>query len=339
MSTLLALLILVSTTTYHTIQVDGNLQDWTSDELVIPDAPNDCAVTGNEIYGIYMTWDANYLYVGASYKLQNKALLILLDRGIGKGVHDINNLNWYPRNFQFFGMNADIIIALWNADLGTGGVREITGEIINNRMNTRPFPGVLVQNRAVSGDSGGIEVALPFSSLFPDGIPEGAKIKAVSVIAGSDNEGGVESAPDNPWVRPFQASAIRRIVEIILDSNTDGVPDENVRPVEVTDTLFTEEKILKISRFDLSQRSAKIGEIINIELSVTDYTSLDVAVYTERGELVKRFSMQNAEPDRIYSFAWDLKNLSSTYVPQGMYIIVIKAGEYVREKKAVFVYR
>lgn len=332
-------LFLIGNLTYKTIQVDGNLEDWTLDESVIPDAPNDCAVTGNEIYSIYMTWDANYLYVGASYKVQNKALLVVLDRGVGKGVHDINNLDWYPRNFQFFGMNADILIALWNADLGTGGVRTITGEIINNKVRTVPFPGVLTQNRAISGDSGGIEVALPFTSLFPEGIPQGASIKAVSVIAGSDNEGGVESAPDNPSVRPYQASAIRKIVQITLDSDGDGIPDEGVRPVDVTDTIYTEEQVLKISAFDLSQRSARIGETIRIEVSVTDYTNLDIAIYTERGELVKRFVTQNAEPGSKYSFDWDLKNQSGNFVPQGRYIIVVKAGEYVREKKAVFVYR
>ncbi len=337
MSLLLAISLLIGQT-YKTIQVDGILNEWTEYELVIPDAPNDCAVTGNEIYGIYMTWDANNLYIGASYKLQNKALLIVLDRGIGKGVHDINNLDWYPRNFQFFGMNADILIALWNADLGTGGVREITGQLVNNRIKTNPFPGVTNFNRALPGDSGALEVALPFAQLFPNGMPEGAEIRAVVLIAGSDHEGGVESAPDNPWIRPYQASSVRKIVRVKLDQNGDSKPDEEVFPTEASEVTYTEEKVLKIKTFDLSQRSAKIGETIDITLEVTDYTSVEVSIYTEKGELVKKYSLQNATPENPYTFSWDLKDLSSSYVPQGIYIIVAKAGNYVREKKAVFVY-
>ncbi|MDI6851702.1 MAG: hypothetical protein QMD82_07210 [bacterium] len=331
--------ILIFTQTFRTIEVDGALSDWTQDELVIPDSPIDCAVTGNEIYGIYMTWDTTYLYVGASYKLQNKALLIVLDRGTGKGVHDINNLDWYPRNFQFFGMNADILIALWNADLGTGGVREITGEVVNNTVKTRPFPGVMINNSATPGDSGGIEVAIPFSQLYPGGFPAGASIKAVALIAGSDHEGGVESAPDNPWIRPFQASSVRKITHIVLDSNNDSQPDEGVYPREIAEIIYTEEKTLKISKFELSQRAAKTGENIDIIVSVTDYTNLDVAVYNERGELIKRFSSPNAIPNEEYTFNWDLTDLTGITVKQGIYIIVVKAGEYVREKKAVLVYK
>lgn len=330
---------LIFTQTFRTIQVDGNLSDWTQDELVIPDSPTDCAVTGNEIYGIYVTWDANYLYIGASYRLQNKALLIVLDRGTGKGVHDINNLDWYPRNFQFFGMNADILIALWNADLGTGGVREITGEVVNNRTKTRPFPGIMIQNLATPGDSGGLEVAIPFSQLYPEGFPQGATIKAVSLIAGSDHEGGIESAPDNPWIRPFQASSVRKITRILLDSNNDGLPDEGIYPKDAAEIIYTEEKTLKISRFELSQRAARIGENIDIKISVTDYTNLDIAIYNEKGELKKRFSSLNAIPDEEYSFNWDLKDYSGNFVNQGTYIIVVKAGESVREKKAVLVYK
>ncbi len=333
------LTLLLFSQTYRTIQIDGNLSDWTQEELVIPDSPTDCAVTGNEIFGIYLTWDANYLYIGASYKLQNKALLVVLDRGTGKGVHDINNLDWYPRNFQFFGMNADILIALWNADLGTGGVREITGEVVNNRIKTRPFPGVMIQNRATPGDSGGIEVAIPFNQLYPEGFPKGATIKAVALIAGSDHEGGIESAPDNPWIRPYQASSVRKITRILLDANNDSMPDEGVYPKDVAEIVYTEEKTLKLTKFDLSQRAARIGETINITVSVTDYSNLDIAIYDEKGSLKKRFASFNANPDEEYTFTWDLKDLTGNFVNQGTYIIVVKAGESVREKKAVLVYR
>ncbi len=332
-------LILVVASTYHTISVDGNLEDWSAEELVIPDSPTDCGVTGNEIYGVYITWDNNNLYIAGSYKLQQKALLIVMDRGIGKGVHDINNLDWYPRNFQFFGMNADILVALWNADLGTGGVREITGEIVNNRVRTLPFSGVTVQNHALPGDSGGIEVALPFSSLFPGGFPASAKIKVVALIAGSDHEGGVESAPDNPTIRPYQASPVRKFVELTLDSDGNGVPDSGAVPVNVARLVEVPEQALKISRFDLSERSIRMGDNLDVTVEISDYASIDVSIYDEYGRLMAKKVWQNGFPGQSYTYTWNLRDMSGKEVPQGIYIVVVKAGEYVREKKAIFVYR
>ncbi|MEO0258680.1 MAG: hypothetical protein ABIM32_04550 [candidate division WOR-3 bacterium] len=337
--TFLLSLILLGATTYKTIQVDGNLDDWGFDELVIPDSPTDCPVTGNEIYGVYVTWDRNNLYVACSYKLQQKALLVVIDRGIGKGVHDINNLDWYPRNFQFYGMNADILIALWNADLGTGGVREITGEVVNNRVRTLPLPSVSVQNKALPGDSGGIEVSLPFSSLYPSGIPNGASIKIVALIAGSDHEGGVESAPDNSAIRPYQASPVRRFVEICIDADSNLLPDSGVVPVAVKKIVEIPEKPLKISTFQLSQRSIRIGESVDIDIEISDYANIDVSIYDEYGKLVAKRIWQNGVPGQIFRYSWDLKDLSGREVKQGIYIVVVKAGEYVREKRAIFVYR
>jgi len=338
MSLFLALSLVLGST-YHTIQVDGKLDDWSEEELVIPDSPTDCGITGNEIYGIYVTWDKNNLYIACSYKLQQKALLIVLDRGIGRGVHDINNLDWYPRNFQFYGMNADILIALWNADLGTGGVREITGEIVNNRVRTAPFPGVTIQNNAVPGDSGSIEIALPFSTLYPEGLPQGGGIKLVGLIAGSDHEGGIESAPDNAGIRPYQASPVRKFLFLALDSDSNGVPDSGVVPVQVGSVVEVPEKPLSISKLSLSQRTAGPGETIDVDLEITDYASIELAIYNDRGELVAKKIWQNGEPGTTYSYSWNLKDMAGKDVPQGIYIIVVKAGQYVREKRAVFVYR
>jgi len=330
--------------TYNSnISIDGKINmgtEWYEDELVIPDSPNDCATVGNEIYGIFLTWDRENLYIAASYEVQNKALLVVIDAGRDRGVHDINNLDWYPRNFQFFGMNADIVIALWNGDLGTGGVREITGEVIQNRIHTIPLSNISVQNTAFSGDSGGIEVKIPWSSLYGSNtVPPGLNIKLVGLIAGSDHEGGIESAPDNKYIQLYQSSPIRTFAQVIVDSDNDGIPDDSVSPVSVTSIINTPEKTLKISLFQISKRTILPGEKAIFKIQVTDYSSISFSIYDERGNLIFEKILENAEPDREYSFEWDGRDMSGRDVPQGFYIVMIKAGEYVREKKAIAVIR
>lgn len=337
------LLMLVALTYNYGISIDGKIDlgtEWHDDELIIPDSPNDCATVGNEIYGIFLTWDSENLYIAASYEVQNKALLIVLDAGRDAGVHDINNLDWYPRNFQFFGMNADILIALWNGDLGTGGVREITGEVIQNRIHTTPLQNISVQNTAFSGDSGGLEVKIPWSSLYGSNtVPPGLSIKLVGLIAGSDHEGGIESAPDNKNIQLYQSSPVRTFARVVIDSNNDGIPDDSLSPVSVTSIVNIPEKTLKISLFQISKRTILPGEKTTFKIKITDYSSLSLSIYDERGNLVFQKNLENAEPDREYSFEWNGKDMSGMDVPQGFYIVMVKAGEYVREKKAIAVIR
>jgi len=57
LTALLMLALMVSTavaTTYHSITIDGNLTDWQPDEMMEADGP----------YTLYLTWDANNIYLG-----------------------------------------------------------------------------------------------------------------------------------------------------------------------------------------------------------------------------------------------------------------------------------
>ncbi|MCD6130483.1 MAG: hypothetical protein J7J61_00030, partial [Candidatus Hydrothermae bacterium] len=71
----------------------------------------------------------------------------------------------------------------------------------------------------------------------------------------------------------------------------------------------------------------------------TDYSSITFSIYDEGGNLIFEKILENAEPDREYSFEWEGRDMSGRDVPQGFYIVMVKAGEYVREKKAIAVIR
>ena len=212
--------------------------------------------------------------------------------------------------------------------------------MIQNRIHTIPLSNISVQNTAFSGDSGGIEVKIPWSSLYGSNtVPPGLNIKLVGLIAGSDHEGGIESAPDNKYIQLYQSSPIRTFAQVIVDSDNDGIPDDSVSPVSVTSIINTPEKTLKISLFQISKRTILPGEKAIFKIQVTDYSSITFSIYDEGGNLIFEKILENAEPDREYSFEWEGRDMSGRDVPQGFYIVMVKAGEYVREKKAIAVIR
>ncbi len=320
------LLLIVFSFTYHTISLDGNLSGFDDDELVYQDAAYDSYWQGNELYGVYVTWDRSNLYLGVSYKVQNNAVLLVLDPGRNRGVNDINNLDWYPRNFQFYGMNADILCALWNADLSTGGVREILA-----KDRTQPLRGVEIINNGASGDSSALMVKIPFSVIYGDnGIPVGVKLKLVALIAGSDHSTGGDAIPDNENIGT--SSAIRRYIQITLDSNMDSVPDDSIEVSRVTEVVTYPKRMLKLSQFDILPRKLEAGFPLTVNFRVTDYSFAKLYIMSENGKKIYEKYFDSLEPENLNTFTWS----PSPSLPQGIYFVVINLNDIVSEKKAFF---
>jgi hypothetical protein len=317
-------------TTYHTISIDGDASDFDDDEIVLTDPPDDSYWTNNEIYAIYLTWDAENLYVACDYKVQDNALLVVIDAGRERGVWNINNLDWYPRNFWFVGMRADILIALWNADLSTGGVRELDLE------RTYPLSGVNIHNSAVSGDSGTIEVSLPWSSLY-EIFPQNLTLKLVALIAGGDHSAGGESAPDNESIGRGSSNEIRTFLEVKVDGNGDGIPDDSVSPKGVSRIVSYPRITLKFEDIKLSSKLLKPGDSLRISFRLTTPAHVAIRIFNERGKMIREF--QDFIGDKTVNFVWDGRDREGQSVPMGIYIIELVAADAVRKKFAVALIR
>lgn len=122
----------LAATTYHTIAIDGRTADFSPDELVVNDPIGDSFwnVPPNEIDNLYLTWDSLNLYVGCDYVVSGNALVIYLDADAdqGLGILNADRLDWYPRDFRFRGARPEFLIALWDANYSSGGVRKIQGD-------------------------------------------------------------------------------------------------------------------------------------------------------------------------------------------------------------------
>ncbi len=320
---MLSILLAISlvSVTYHTITVDGEIEDFSSDELIIPDSPSDSRWGSmNEIFNIYLTWDSTTLYVGADYVVQYNALLIAVDFGDAPGDYGLNDLDWYPRNFSFRGMKPRILIAVWNSDQPTGGVRKLLG---NGRTEVLSGANFVVGAR--SGVRGGLEASIPFSSAFSSGrLEPGATVKIVALIAGGDNSTGGDAAPDNQLIGA--PNVINRFAEIPVDSDSDGVADEGVMPDSAVRIVEIPPISLKLTAFDLSKRILRPGDGLTVSFAFTENLDGTVNLYDEAGNKIdsKDFS---AEPDDTLNVTF-----STDALPPGIYFIEIKTANFVDRK-------
>jgi len=225
---------------YTTPIIDGDLSDWDLDELRVDDPTTDSAWgAGNEFDNLWVTWDLVNLYVGIEYTATNNAMIVYFDMGITGGETDFNSGNGYtgayPRNITFNSSDdIDLMIASWN--------------------NGSPWIWNIVDNASI--DIGGscliagtttAEIAIPwiqiYGDILPCVVPTATNIKAVGVIAGGDDWGACDSAPNNVDTNgdggPDHLSVLWATT---VDSDFDCIPD-NEPPVPVVLSTFTAEYV------------------------------------------------------------------------------------------------
>jgi|GEM_PF-644844 len=320
--------------TPHSVQVDGEISDWQADELIIDDGIGDSWwQQDNEIDRIYMTWDSLYLYIGARYSVRNNAFLIVLDLGEHRGVSDLKQLDWYPRDLVFQGFSAEAIIALWNADLSSGGVRKI------NRDGKTFAIQYFAVNNATPGAFGILEVRLPWANLYERStprIPPGTKIKVLSAICGGDYSPPGDIAPDQEpgYIR------LSKFFSLLVDANNDSLPDQNISPgisgsILTTPFVPLSASILEISPriFDPSKENLKIRYTTTVESRVT------LSIFSLSGEKVRELLVDENLPAGEKIITWDGKNKYGIDLPFGAYIVNLVVDNVVCDRKPLVIVR
>ncbi len=172
-----------------TITLDGAFTDWDGDELVVDDPTNDSIWgSSNELDNLYVTWDANNLYVGVEYTISSNAMIVYIDTGVTGGETDFSNgggySGAYPRSFLIGGgRDVDLMLARW--DQNTPQVYRITDGTSTEIMEA-----------GKAGSAAGAEFSIPWNSV--PGIGKLQELCFVTVIAGGDNYDGPDAMPDNP---------------------------------------------------------------------------------------------------------------------------------------------
>lgn len=234
-------------TTYHTITVDGTTSEWAADEKTPADSASDSLYgSNNELSSLYVTWDAQKLYLAFDYKAWNTGVMVLVESGSSGGAQNLCKPGYggaYPANLK--GPGFDLMVAFFAPasaskpavsvhTLSASGSTDVTlktgvQSTINDTANTTTFV-----------HSGSVEAAIPWNTIYGLGagtVPKGATLKLVGVIrGGKDNDGLGDVNPDPAGAVIKDACGGTKVTTldafhtVTVDSNGDGTPDVGWSP-------------------------------------------------------------------------------------------------------------
>jgi len=221
---------------YSTPTIDGDLSDWDIDELRVDDSTTDSPWgSGDEFDNLWVTWDETNLYVGIEYTASSNAMIVYFDLGFSGGETDFNSTRGYngvyPRNIIFNAEDdIDLLIASW--DSSSPWVWSI---VDNNSTDIHELCSIV--------GSTTVEIAIPwdviYGDLVPCIVPTDTFIKTVGIIAGGDNWGSPDSAPDNSDTDGDEGpDLLSNLWSTSIDSDSNCIPDDE-GPVPVTLSSFT----------------------------------------------------------------------------------------------------
>lgn len=323
---------------YHTITVDGDLSDWSNDEVLIDDSSDFSDWQDNEINRVYLTWDKNNFYVGIDGKSKDTGLLIFFDFKSG-GQSNLTKMDTWNRKIIFEKNYIDYFYGSWSGS--DGNFYEV--------QSSTHASDISVSKKHFSG----WELAIPFDTIYKLGSGKVSKNARVSIFVslatgdmGSELIGGTtvnfgylggDCAPNNT-ITGLSTSTITQMATKIIDADSDGIPDNNYSLTE-----------LKISNIDISPNpfspdNSGFCDDTSISFALSKPARIKITVYDIAGRHIKDIADEEISIDTVNTLQitkkWDGKNGSSEIVPSGIYffnIVATSSGERVRKNKAVAV--
>jgi hypothetical protein len=231
---------------HNTPMIDGHVtvdpNDWDLDEWAVDDSPYDNRWGANDadLDDLYVTWDEYALYVGITttntHSVYGNGYLLYIDTDAQNGVTgatDFTYADFYPRNITFSTMGVDVLLGVWNLDVGTLDIRHCS-----DPTSTTPVEGTYTE---IGPWWLHIETGMMWDGLYGLGngvVPPGTTLRFIAAIVGGVDSGaydampntstGVESDPGNPW---YAYTDLDVYFEVVVDANGDGAPDTGVTPV------------------------------------------------------------------------------------------------------------
>ena len=217
------------------VTIDGfiDTDEWDECRMAVADSNDSEWTAANEIDALYVTWDSTYLYVALDGIVGGNSWLIYFDTDPGgpNGQTDLTAIDSWERGavFTASGFKADYQYGCYQHQGQYDGDSfwRIESSTTTTSLSDSIFSDFDSQH--VNGDLGGSELAIPWDVLFGLGhnsVPAGASISIVASICWDpepDGELGGDSAPNNISAL---LPTIDNVHTFIVDSDSDGVPDE-----------------------------------------------------------------------------------------------------------------
>lgn len=325
--------------TYAKPNIDGNINvtsgDWRQEWLVVSDSDTDSYwrpvdTLNNEMLAIYSTWDADSLYIGIDYVINDpyNTMVLYLEAGLPGGVTNFNSTSGYngdyAKNFRFRADDAiDFFVASYfrTAPL----FYRITGNTSENMTEL---------TNGVRGDSGrGVEVAVSWNDLYGLGagrVPHNVKLKMVGLVAGGFNYGAGDSAPDNPDVNGNAGpDSLIYLAMIEPDKDTNGIPD----PTVIITGIDEGESINSApADYALMQNFPNpFNPSTSIRFDLPERSFVELKIYDILGAVVRSYLGEEMNAGS-YSLRVEMGNL-----PSGIYFYQITTPKFNQVRKMVLV--
>ncbi len=334
--------------TYGKPVIDGNISigsnDWLQQWQIATDSDTDSYwhprdslgnpvfPPDNELFGMFATWDADSLYLGADYVINDNynTLMFYIDAGIAGGVTNFNSNQGYygdyAKNFRFRNTNGiDFFIADYYLNQPVFyKIVDSTSENKTNQINGR---------RGSNGND--FEIAIAWNTLYGLGaglVPPNVKLKFVAVVAGGFNYGGGDACPDNLDVNGNAGpDSLINLVVIQPDQNGNGIPDPTII-LDVND--FIKNNIP--SEFTLKQNYPNpFNPVTRIQYSISTKELVVLKVFDILGNEVAELVNDYQQPG-YYEIQFTGKNsFSNTPLSSGIYFYRIKAGKFIETRKMI----
>lgn len=339
------------------IKIDGNAAEYTPDEWILGEtafwgesAGDSRWGSENDIHGIAVTWDNNYLYVAVTCLAADTRLFSFIEFAAG-GINDMTGAGPLRRQLFFHGLSPNLVVSACRSD-----PRAVAGLVSSSSplayVDDEDFNGRFYQPRT---GAGALEIALPWKLVKL----EGGAFKLLAVISGEEGTGAGDAAPDPTAALqndPHAPAHLNNALVVVVDGDGDGVPDTGVSP-RAAASLVTPQSAVTSGAAEIELRTntktlfPDQGQKIEISIRAGDVSEpvllyVTCEVFSAAGRRVA--VLVRDEPRMFFRGAdtqvdhWDGRDTGGEVVPGGVYVINASAGtgpgtarKFVRKTVAV----
>jgi len=306
------------------VTVDGAFDpgEWAPFTLVCDDADDDSAwhpggdPLMNELYGLHVTWDADFLYIGLNGQVQSNSWIIYFDTGAG-GETDLTAIDAWERGTTFTGgFEANFQYGCYQHQ---GAYDSDSFFSIDSPTTTTDLSSSIASafdSQHTNGTDGGSELAIPWDVLYglgPGVVPPNAQLSLVASICWDpepDGELGGDSVPSN-------SSASLPVLDsscmVTVDGDGDGLPDEGGTGVE-GDEVVSGGSFLRQNQPNPFNPSTRVSFFV----AGTQRRDVSLEVFDLRGARVATLADGAFEPGD-HAVVWDGCDSSGRVVSSGVY--------------------
>jgi alpha-amylase len=335
--------------TYGKPVIDGNItvgsNDWLQQWQITADSDTDSYwhprdslgnptfPPDNELFGLFATWDADSLYIGADYVINDlyNTLMLYIDAGLNGGETNFNSNQGYygdyAKNFRFRTRDAiDYFLAAYYQNKPSlFKIVDSTSEDKSSLINPK---------RGTGGKD--FETAIAWNTIYGLGaglVPPNIKLKFVSVVSGGFNWGGGDSSPDNLDINGNSGpDSLINLVQISPDLDGNGIPD----PTIILDVEENRKKLFPAS-YSLSQNYPNpFNPVTKIQFTIPLRQHVTLKVYDILGnEIITLLDEEKSQGTYNIVFSISTKDNSAKDIASGIYFYRLKAGNFVSTKKMI----